>query len=89
VGRVPGVSASLARQLSARGVKVALAARDINKLKELADQAGAKTFAADAALSASVTTLFDDVARPSAMSNRQSQSALTATFWRASRRQGA
>jgi short-subunit dehydrogenase len=37
VGAGPGISASLARQLSARGVKVALAARSVDKLKGVAN----------------------------------------------------
>ncbi|MBB3393845.1 MULTISPECIES: SDR family NAD(P)-dependent oxidoreductase [unclassified Rhizobium] len=62
VGAGPGLSASLARQLTARGVKVALAARNIDKLNELAGETGARTFATDAAQPASVAALFDDAA---------------------------
>ncbi|MBZ9789121.1 SDR family NAD(P)-dependent oxidoreductase [Rhizobium sp. 3T7] len=62
VGAGPGLSTSLARQLTARGVKVALAARNIDKLNELAGETGARTFAADAAQPASVAALFDDAA---------------------------
>ncbi|WEX74545.1 SDR family NAD(P)-dependent oxidoreductase [Sinorhizobium numidicum] len=62
VGAGSGLSASLARQLAARGVKVALAARNIEKLEALADETGANTFAADATQPASVSALFDDVA---------------------------
>jgi NAD(P)-dependent dehydrogenase (short-subunit alcohol dehydrogenase family) len=58
VGAGPGVSASLARALSAAGLKVGLAARDIEKLKPLAAETGALTFAADAADPASVVRLF-------------------------------
>ena len=62
VGAGPGLSTSLARQLTARGVKVALAARNIDKLNELAGETGARTFATDAAQPASVAALFDDAA---------------------------
>jgi NAD(P)-dependent dehydrogenase (short-subunit alcohol dehydrogenase family) len=62
VGAGPGISTSLARQLSARGVKVALAARSIDKLKGVANETGAKVFAADAAQPASIAALFDNVA---------------------------
>ncbi|KQV84006.1 SDR family NAD(P)-dependent oxidoreductase [Rhizobium sp. Root1220] len=63
VGTGPGISASLARQLTARGVQVALAARNADKLKALADETGAKAFAADAAQPASVEALFDQVTK--------------------------
>ncbi|CCM74339.1 SDR family NAD(P)-dependent oxidoreductase [Rhizobium mesoamericanum] len=62
VGAGPGLSASLARQLAECGVKVALAARNTDKLNKLAGETGALTFAADAAQPASVAALFDDVA---------------------------
>ncbi|KQV32080.1 oxidoreductase [Rhizobium sp. Root1203] len=62
VGAGPGISASLARQLSARGLNVALAARSVDKLRGVANDTGAKVFAADAAQPASVAALFDDVA---------------------------
>ncbi len=48
VGAGPGLSASLARSLSAAGLKVGLAARNIDKLAGLAEKTGAKTFAVDA-----------------------------------------
>ena len=47
VGVGPGISASLARRLSVVGLTVGLAARDVEKLKELASETGAKTFAVD------------------------------------------
>jgi len=62
VGAGPGLSASLARRLTARGVKVALAARNTDKLSKIAGETGALTFAADAAQPASIAALFDDVA---------------------------
>jgi NAD(P)-dependent dehydrogenase (short-subunit alcohol dehydrogenase family) len=58
VGAGPGVSASLARALTAAGLKVGLAARDVEKLAPLAAETGALTFAADAADPASVARLF-------------------------------
>jgi len=62
VGAGPGLSASLARQLTGRGVRVALAARNTDKLSKLAGETGALMFAADAAQPASVAALFDEVA---------------------------
>jgi NAD(P)-dependent dehydrogenase (short-subunit alcohol dehydrogenase family) len=62
VGAGPGVSTSLARELAARGVKVALAARSVKKLSGVAQETGAKLFAADASQPVSVGALFDDVA---------------------------
>jgi len=61
VGAGPGVSASLARAFSAAGLKVALAARDIEKLAPLAAETGARTFEVDAADPAGVAELFADV----------------------------
>ena len=60
VGAGPGISASLARRLSALGVGVGLAARDVEKLKGLADETGAKTFAVDATDPSAVARLFLD-----------------------------
>jgi NAD(P)-dependent dehydrogenase (short-subunit alcohol dehydrogenase family) len=62
IGAGPGISASLARRLAGLGVKVALAARDIQKLDALVKETGALVFAADAADPASVARLFDRVA---------------------------
>ena len=62
VGAGSGLSASLARLLSARGVKVGLAARNIEKLKPLVEETGAKAFAADAAQPAAVAALFEKAA---------------------------
>jgi len=62
VGAGPGLSASLARRLTGRGVKVALAARNIDKLSKLAAETGARMFVADAAQPGSVAALFDEVA---------------------------
>ncbi|SFJ37759.1 NADP-dependent 3-hydroxy acid dehydrogenase YdfG [Bosea sp. OK403] len=61
VGAGPGISASLARKLSANGVQVALAARNVEKLAPLATQTGASVFAADASDPAGVARLFNEV----------------------------
>jgi NAD(P)-dependent dehydrogenase (short-subunit alcohol dehydrogenase family) len=63
VGAGPGVSASLARRLSKIGLQVGLAARDVEKLKGLADETGAKTFAVDATDPSAVARLFLDTQR--------------------------
>jgi NAD(P)-dependent dehydrogenase (short-subunit alcohol dehydrogenase family) len=63
VGAGSGISASVARALAAAGLKVGLAARNIDKLAELADQIGAATFAADAADPAAVARLFAEADR--------------------------
>jgi NAD(P)-dependent dehydrogenase (short-subunit alcohol dehydrogenase family) len=60
VGAGPGISASVARALSAAGLKVGLAARDADKLTPLAAEIGAATFAADAADPDAVARLFDE-----------------------------
>jgi len=60
VGVGPGISASLARALSAAGLKVGLAARNAEKLASLAAEIGASTFAADAADPDAVARLFDE-----------------------------
>jgi NAD(P)-dependent dehydrogenase (short-subunit alcohol dehydrogenase family) len=59
VGAGPGISASLARALTQGGMKVALAARNIEKLAELSAETGGKLIAADAADPASVVRLFE------------------------------
>lgn len=61
VGAGPGVSASLARALAAEGLKVGLAARNVDKLAALAGEIGAATFAADASDPAAVARLFEQV----------------------------
>ncbi len=60
VGTGPGISASLARNLAGLGVKVGLAARDTSKLKELAAETRAITFAIDASDANAVAGLFKD-----------------------------
>jgi NAD(P)-dependent dehydrogenase (short-subunit alcohol dehydrogenase family) len=61
VGAGGGISASVARALSAAGVKVALAARRVDKLDALVTEIGGRAFAADAASPESVAQLFADV----------------------------
>jgi NAD(P)-dependent dehydrogenase (short-subunit alcohol dehydrogenase family) len=61
IGAGAGISASLARALTAAGLKVGLAARGVEKLASLAAETGAQTFAADAADPISVAALFATV----------------------------
>jgi NAD(P)-dependent dehydrogenase (short-subunit alcohol dehydrogenase family) len=63
VGVGSGISASLARHLSALGVKVGLAARNVDKLQPLLTQANAIAFTADARDPGAVATLFADAIR--------------------------
>jgi NAD(P)-dependent dehydrogenase (short-subunit alcohol dehydrogenase family) len=58
VGAGPGISASVARGLAAAGLKVGLAARNIEKLAPLAAATGAETFTVDASDPAAVARLF-------------------------------
>jgi NAD(P)-dependent dehydrogenase (short-subunit alcohol dehydrogenase family) len=58
VGAGPGLSASLARLFVSHGIKVALAARTIDKLSGLTTETGAKAFACDATKRADVERLF-------------------------------
>ena len=60
VGAGPGISASVARALRAAGLKVGLAARNVEKLAPLAAEIGAATFAADAADPDAVAKLFEE-----------------------------
>ena len=59
VGVGDGVSAALARRLSAEGYALVLAARNVAKLSDLAAQTGAAVQAADATDPAAVEALFD------------------------------
>ncbi len=61
VGAGPGISAALARSLAKAGLKVGLAARNLEKLQPLAAETGAALFAADASDPASVADLFKSV----------------------------
>ncbi len=58
VGAGSGISAAFARGLAAAGLKIGLAARNIEKLARLAGDIGAETFAVDAAEPAGVARLF-------------------------------
>lgn len=58
VGAGAGISAALARLLAAEELQVGLAARDADKLADLAAETGAATFAADAADPQAVAALF-------------------------------
>ncbi|HZZ87853.1 MAG TPA: SDR family NAD(P)-dependent oxidoreductase [Caulobacteraceae bacterium] len=60
VGVGPGISASVARALGAAGLKVGLAARNVDKLAPLAAEIGAETFAADVGDAAAIERLFAD-----------------------------
>jgi NAD(P)-dependent dehydrogenase (short-subunit alcohol dehydrogenase family) len=61
VGAGRGLSASLARLFAAESMRVALAARNADKLSGLAAETGAKAYACDAADPASVDALFASV----------------------------
>ncbi len=58
VGAGPGLSASLARRLAKEDVKVAIAARNTDKLSGLVAETGAKPYACDAVDPAQVAKLF-------------------------------
>lgn len=60
VGAGAGISASLARALSAAGLRIGLAARNVKKLGPLAAEAKAQTFAVDASDPAAVAHFFED-----------------------------
>jgi NAD(P)-dependent dehydrogenase (short-subunit alcohol dehydrogenase family) len=61
VGAGSGLSASLARLLSKSGLRIALAARNPEKLADLAGETGAKVFACDASKADQMAKLFADV----------------------------
>lgn len=58
VGAGSGLSASLARVFAKAGLKVALAARSVEKLTALAQETGATTYACDATKRADVDAMF-------------------------------
>ena len=62
VGAGEGISASLARLLAKNGIKVAVAARNVEKLAALTQETGGAAFAVDAGDAALVKQLFVDVA---------------------------
>jgi len=61
VGAGNGLSASLARRLARAGVRVALAARNTEKLADLSAAIGAQAFACDVADPEQVSRLFEEV----------------------------
>jgi NAD(P)-dependent dehydrogenase (short-subunit alcohol dehydrogenase family) len=61
VGAGPGLSASLARLFAKHGLQVALAARNTDKLTELARETAAATFACEATEPEEVASLFEVV----------------------------
>jgi NAD(P)-dependent dehydrogenase (short-subunit alcohol dehydrogenase family) len=63
VGAGPGISAAFGESLVADGYQVALAARDMGKLRPLAAGMGATPFQADASAADSLVKLFEDVDR--------------------------
>ena len=62
VGTGSGLSASLARRFSKAGMRVALAARDAGKLKDLAAETGGVAYSCDASDAGAVDGLFEAVA---------------------------
>jgi NAD(P)-dependent dehydrogenase (short-subunit alcohol dehydrogenase family) len=67
VGAGSGLSASIARVFAKAGMRVALAARNIDDLAGLATETGAKAFACDATDGGAVKRLFADVAGAAAL----------------------
>ena len=61
VGAGAGLSASLARRFTAEGMRVGLAAREIEKLAPLRAETGAEAFACDASEPGQVARLFDEM----------------------------
>jgi short-subunit dehydrogenase len=61
VGAGSGLSASLARGFAKAGMRVALAARSVDKLSPLAQEIGAKTYACDASQRGDVEKLFAEL----------------------------
>lgn len=61
IGAGPGISLAFAKQLIAAGYTVALASRDIDKLKSLALSIGAVAFKTDASSIDSIQSLFESV----------------------------
>jgi NAD(P)-dependent dehydrogenase (short-subunit alcohol dehydrogenase family) len=63
VGAGPGISGAFAQALVADGYQVALAARNLERLKPLAASIGASAFEVDASAAASIVALFERVER--------------------------
>jgi NAD(P)-dependent dehydrogenase (short-subunit alcohol dehydrogenase family) len=61
VGAGPGISASVGRALAGAGLKVGLAARNIEKLKPLVTETEARAYAVDAVDPLAVARLFEQV----------------------------
>ncbi|HEX2255925.1 MAG TPA: SDR family NAD(P)-dependent oxidoreductase [Afifellaceae bacterium] len=61
VGAGPGLSASVARKLTERGARVALAARRLDRIEPIASELGGRAFGCDAAEADQVATLFETV----------------------------
>lgn len=61
VGAGPGISASVARALAGVGLKIALAARNAEKLESLADEIAGKAYSVDATSPSAVARLFEQV----------------------------
>jgi NAD(P)-dependent dehydrogenase (short-subunit alcohol dehydrogenase family) len=61
VGAGEGLSASIARRFAREGMRVAVAARNVQKLADFTKETGAQAFACDAADPQQVTRLFDEV----------------------------
>jgi NAD(P)-dependent dehydrogenase (short-subunit alcohol dehydrogenase family) len=61
VGAGSGLSAALARAFAKEGMTIALAARTVDDLQDLAQETGAKTFACDATKRDQVQELFADL----------------------------
>ncbi|MEM8752314.1 MAG: SDR family NAD(P)-dependent oxidoreductase [Pseudomonadota bacterium] len=66
IGAGAGLSASLARRFSAAGMSVALAARSVGDLGDLAAETGATTHVCDAARREEIAALFEAVERDGA-----------------------
>lgn len=67
VGAGDGLSASLARLLHAQGYRIALAARNVEKLSALADETAATTYRCNAASPAEVAGMFAQIEGPLAV----------------------
>lgn len=63
IGAGPGISASVARAFAAEGIKVGLAARNVDKLAALTSEIRAEAMAVDATDAGAVAMLFDQMER--------------------------
>ena len=62
VGAGAGLSAALARRFAQEGMRIALAARSVEKLADLAAETDARTYAADCSVSSEVDRVYSAVA---------------------------